>query len=132
MIRLIWMQIESVDGEKATCKAVSNGNIRFVVYLNPLDRQGQANTAAGTRLIALVDDVQGLGVCVYNENGFAFKFGQSVNIDGDISANGDVSATGDVTTGELLAKLSFNAHVHECSAPGTPSLGPAMPEPPTP
>jgi hypothetical protein len=132
MIRLIWMQIESVDGEKATCKAVSNGNIRFVVYLNPLDRQGQANTAAGTRLIALVDDVQGLGVCVYNENGFAFKFGQSVNIDGDISANGDVSATGDVTTGELLAKLSFNAHVHECSAPGAPSLGPVMPEPPTP
>lgn len=105
MIRLIWAKVESVSGSKAVCSAVSNADIKFDVYLNPLDMQGQADTAQGTHIIALVDDVQGLGVCVYNENGFAFKFGQSVDISGDVSASGKATIGGNVTaSGNVIAK----------------------------
>lgn len=121
MIRLIWAKVESVSGERAVCSAVSNADIKFDVYLNPLDREGQADTAQGTRIIALVDDVQGLGVCVYNENGFAFKFGRSVDISGDVSASGKATIGGNVTaSGNVIAK--------DCQISITPSdiPGPAI------
>lgn len=142
MIRLIWAKVESVSGSKAVCRAVSNADIKFDVYLNPLDREGQADTAQGTRIIALVDDVQGLGVCVYNENGFAFKFGQSVDISGDVSASGKATIGGNLkASGNVIANdcqisispsdvpgpaivTSLANHMHTCAAPGSPTSTP--------
>lgn len=120
MIRLIWAKIEHLRGNKANCRAISDDKITFSVYLNPLDQHGQAETKQGSRIIALVDDVQGLGVCVYNEDGFAFKFGQDLSISGDVDCHDcSVIARGLVT--------SLASHVHNTTAPGSPTDGPIAP-----
>lgn len=122
MVRLIWAKIDSVSGSRAKCHAVSNDNIKFEAYLGVLDRQGQADTQAGTLILALLDDVTGIAVCVYNTEGFAFKFSQDLSITGDVTASGDVTVTGDIKCndcGVQAGTLSLLTHIHPVTGANT-------------
>ena len=59
------------------------------------------------------------------------KSGSKVKISGDLEVAGNMETTAGVVKGMdfQTATLSFNTHVHNCSAPGSPS-GPAISPPP--
>ena len=129
MVRLSWFEVKDVSGSACSAVLEYNKSIDVKIWLRVLDRAGQSNLHAGSRVFAVWDDVQGEGVCLYTQDGFNFSFSEDISVTGGITSSGAIKSTGgDISTSALGASLNaLSTHVHLAPPGGGATEGPIQP-----
>lgn len=129
MVRLSWFDVTETSGNACVAALEYNKTIEIKIWLRVLDRSGQSDLHAGSRVFAVWDDVQGEGVCLYTPDGFNFSFSEGISVSGGITASGAIKSTGgDVSASMLGASLNaMSTHVHMAPPGGGATEGPMQP-----
>lgn len=90
-------------------------NIKAIVYLPPYARKTQSNISIGSIVLAVVDDVTGIGAVLFGKDDadFQYFFDANIEIKKRLDVQNDIkSISGDV----IATTISLQNHIHLVSS----------------